>query len=92
MSHSSLLEIDKITGRPNLWNIMQIAYFGFPQHFFPDLGTTLNTKVTLYLPLTVYNVISVKQVSLKFDMQNNLFGKTFFWEKKSGKWSNNFLE
>lgn len=57
---------------------MQIAYFGFPQHVFPEFGTTLNIKVTLYLPLTVYNVISVKQVSLKFDMQNNLFGKTFF--------------
>lgn len=45
--------------------------------FFPELGATPNSKFSLYLPLMVYNVNTVKQVSFKFDMQNNLFGKIF---------------
>lgn len=66
MSHSSLLETDKMTRRLHLRNIMQIAYFVFPQHvFFLELGTLLNTKYTLCLLLMVYYVISV---SFKFDM------------------------
>lgn len=50
--------------------------------FFPELGTTSNTKVTLYFPLMVYNVITVEQICLKFDMQNNPFGKIFGGGKK----------
>lgn len=93
MSHHSLLKIDKMTERPHLWNRIQIAYFGFPVHiFFPELGTTSNTKVTLYFPSMVYNVNRVKQVDFKFDVQNNLSGKIFWRENTSSKWSDHFLE
>lgn len=46
---------------------------------FLELGVILNTKFTLCLPIVVYNVISVKQVSFKFDVQNNLFEKKLFF-------------
>lgn len=52
--------------------------------FFPELGTS-NTKVTLYFPLMVYNVIRVEEICLKFDMQNNLFGKNFWRGKKKNQ-------